>query len=162
MGGIGSGRHGKRSEKVLVEETRRLKISSFRGLLEECPEKQVVFRFGTRNPFLVFANVLLLDGKQFLVLRYIPKSYGQEMVELEVEVVQGNNGLKCYFRCPLDSDGCLGRVSSLHLPLRTPNFGCRKCHDLTYRSSQTAHYAERFSKKLRVLFEMGNLKNRDE
>ena len=43
-------------------------------------------------------------------------------------------GVQWYFRCPMA--GCAQRVRKLHLPPAGRIFGCRKCHDLTYLSSQ--------------------------
>jgi hypothetical protein len=50
-------------------------------------------------------------------------------------------GLRWWFLCPLIVDGvpCRRRVGKLYLPPRADYFGCRRCHDLTYTSSQEAH-----------------------
>ena len=54
-------------------------------------------------------------------------------------------GVRWWFTCPLIVDGiaCERRVAKLHLPPGSRHFGCRTCHDLTYRSCQQAHQAER-------------------
>lgn len=54
-------------------------------------------------------------------------------------------GHRWWFTCPLASNGiaCEKRVGKLHLPLDGTYFGCRTCHDLTYRSCQEAHRFER-------------------
>jgi hypothetical protein len=54
-------------------------------------------------------------------------------------------GKRWWFTCPLISRGvaCYRRVGKLYLPPGAKYFGCRKCHDLTYRSCQEAHQAER-------------------
>ena len=54
-------------------------------------------------------------------------------------------GCRWWFRCPLMRDGapCLRRAGKLYLPPNARYFGCRQCYDLTYRSSQEAHYFER-------------------
>jgi hypothetical protein len=46
-------------------------------------------------------------------------------------------GSRWWWLCPLS--GCGRRVGRLYLPPRRRFFGCRHCHDLTYRSSQQAH-----------------------
>jgi hypothetical protein len=48
-------------------------------------------------------------------------------------------GLRYWFRCPVEHDGkpCGRRVKKLYLPPDKEIFGCRYCHDLTYRSCQT-------------------------
>ncbi|MFH5803521.1 hypothetical protein [Alienimonas sp. DA493] len=52
-------------------------------------------------------------------------------------------GRRPWFRCPLIVAGvpCERRVGKLYL--RSKLFGCRHCHDLTYRSVQEAHADER-------------------
>ena len=57
-------------------------------------------------------------------------------------------GLRWWFICPLVINGveCNRRVRKLYLYGRY--FGCRHCHNLTYRSSQEAHRFERFDLRL--------------
>jgi hypothetical protein len=47
-------------------------------------------------------------------------------------------GLRWWFLCPLVVRGvpCGRRVGKLYLPPGGRYFGCRHCHDLTYRSAQ--------------------------
>ena len=54
-------------------------------------------------------------------------------------------GERWWFTCPLIVGGvaCNRRAGKLHLPPGARYFGCRKCHDLTYRSCQEAHQEER-------------------
>ena len=54
-------------------------------------------------------------------------------------------GLRHWFRCP----ACGRRVGKLYAPLSASAFKCRRCHDLTYRSTQE-HDArvDRLSKRL--------------
>jgi hypothetical protein len=49
-------------------------------------------------------------------------------------------GLRWWFVCPLAVNGrdCGRRVGKLYLPDGARYFGCRRCHDLVYRSSQQA------------------------
>jgi hypothetical protein len=48
-------------------------------------------------------------------------------------------GVRYWFRRPVEHDGkpCGRRVKKLYLPPDKEIFGCRYCHDLTYRSCQT-------------------------
>ena len=50
-------------------------------------------------------------------------------------------GVRWWFCCPLIVDGvpCGRRVGKLYLPPLARYYGCRHCHDLTYRSAQEAH-----------------------
>ena len=52
-------------------------------------------------------------------------------------------GFRWWFECPLNGSGCNRRVGRLYLPPKARLFGCRRCHRLSYRSSQTAHIDER-------------------
>ena len=54
-------------------------------------------------------------------------------------------GRRWWFICPLIVRGiaCNRRAGKLYLPPGAKYFGCRKCHDLTYRSCQEAHQTER-------------------
>jgi len=47
-------------------------------------------------------------------------------------------GVRYWFICPLVVNGrpCRRRVSTLYLPPNGEYFGCRHCHDLTYRSQK--------------------------
>jgi hypothetical protein len=60
------------------------------------------------------------------------------------------DGQRWWFICPLIVRGlpCNRRVGKLYLPPGARYFGCRKCHDLTYRSCQEAHKAERLFGRL--------------
>jgi hypothetical protein len=59
-------------------------------------------------------------------------------------------GQRWWFICPLIVGGhaCNRRAGKLYLPPGAKYFGCRKCHDLTYRSSQEAHQTERLFGRL--------------
>jgi hypothetical protein len=50
-------------------------------------------------------------------------------------------GVRWWFACPFTIEGerCNRRVAKLYLPPGEHEFGCRKCHDLTYQSSQESH-----------------------
>lgn len=69
-----------------------------------------------------------------LILRYT--LYGQD-IELGVPL-QTTRPKRWWLTCPLWPDGkpCSRRVGKLYLPPRELCFGCRRCHDLTYRSAQ--------------------------
>lgn len=50
-------------------------------------------------------------------------------------------GLRWWIHCPIARDGlmCSRRCTKLYLPKGGVHFGCRSCHDLTYRSCQESH-----------------------
>jgi hypothetical protein len=70
-------------------------------------------------------------------------------------------GLRWWFTCPLIVNGvaCNRRVGKLFLPPGAQYFGCRHCHNLSYRSSQEAHQWERIAVLLGFDPEVGALLN---
>jgi hypothetical protein len=46
-------------------------------------------------------------------------------------------GVRWWYLCP----DCGGRVAYLYLPQTAHRFSCRKCHNLTYESTQSSHSA---------------------
>ncbi len=55
-----------------------------------------------------------------------------------------------WFACPLVVNGraCGRRVRMLYLPPNGRYFGCRGCHDLTYRSCQESHQYDRLTARI--------------
>ncbi len=73
---------------------------------------------------------------------------GKEVVRVPVRMTTTPTqfgGRRWWFTCPLSVRGvpCNRRVGKLHLPSGARLFGCRRCHNLTYRSCQESHQAER-------------------
>ncbi|MCP4357367.1 MAG: hypothetical protein GY796_05035 [Chloroflexi bacterium] len=64
-------------------------------------------------------------------------------------------GVRWWFTCPLIIDGkpCKRRVGKLYEPPGARYFGCRHCHDLTYRSSQEQHQYARFYADMALSFQ---------
>lgn len=60
------------------------------------------------------------------------------------------SGQRWWFTCPLSTNGvpCNRRAAKLYL--FGGQFGCRHCHNLTYRSCQESHQLERMCKRLCV------------
>jgi len=78
---------------------------------------------------------------------------GSNPVDLRIALVSTfvrNGGKRWWFSCPLLCEGlpCRRRCSSLNLPRGADYFGCRSCHNLTYRSSQNAHGWSRVLQRL--------------
>jgi hypothetical protein len=71
------------------------------------------------------------------------------LVRLEATPTQFG-GRRWWFICPLIVRGiaCNRRAGKLYLPPGAKYFGCRKCHNLTYRSCQEAHQSERLLGRL--------------
>jgi hypothetical protein len=81
-------------------------------------------------------------------------------------------GVRWWFVCPLTVAGrtCGRRVAKLHLPSGSRWFGCRDCHQLSYRSRQEGYRERSLARLLRaddafpfgdILLELRNLAQRD-
>jgi hypothetical protein len=59
-------------------------------------------------------------------------------------------GKRWWFRCPLVVGGirCWQRVGKLYLPPRGKYYGCRRCYNLTYQSSNDSHQFDGFFRSL--------------
>ena len=79
-------------------------------------------------------------------------------VRLEMTPTQFG-GRRWWFTCPLivGRVACRRRVGKLYLPPGGRYFGCRNCHNLTYRSAQEAHQAERLAGRLGLDPELAQL-----
>jgi hypothetical protein len=80
-----------------------------------------------------------------VTLRY--RLRGEEVTQILAlsSTLTNFNRRRWWFRCPLVRRGeaCFRRIAKLYLPSGTRYWGCRRCHDLVYRSSQEAHKEER-------------------
>ena len=82
-----------------------------------------------------------------IVFRYSHTDYWSgetEWFDYWAEIVTTNcryGGYRYWFLCPLWRNGypCRRRVAVLYKPPSGSLFGCRICHDLTYKSSQESH-----------------------
>jgi hypothetical protein len=64
-----------------------------------------------------------------------------------------------WYRCPIVEGRveCNRRVGKLYLPPGAKHFGCRRCHDLTYRSCQESHQTERLIQRWGMMFADDNM-----
>ena len=85
------------------------------------------------------------EAPTLLLLFYSPTRVGNEREvsqRVNLMTTQPNfGGVRHWLSCPLLVEGkpCGRRVSKLYLPPAGDRFGCRECHNLTYRSSQQSH-----------------------
>jgi len=80
-----------------------------------------------------------VDDDRYIRLSYSLVNREKTKVDYKVELVStpcNLGGLRYWFICPLVVEGrpCGKRVGKLYLPPRGQYFGCRTCHNLTYRS----------------------------
>jgi hypothetical protein len=83
----------------------------------------------------------LTSGASWLRLQY---DWQGQQVDYSISMVSTRpffGGQRWWLVCPLVVNGkaCARRVGKLYLPPGAQWFGCRECHQLTYRSSQQSH-----------------------
>ncbi len=82
-----------------------------------------------------------IPGRSYIILTYSctnPFSGEQSNLDYKIGLTttpSGPGGVRFWFRCPLvvNDVPCRRRVAKLYLPPNSHYFGCRKCHNLTYR-----------------------------
>jgi hypothetical protein len=138
MGGRGSGRrHQPDPAKVPVEQCLSLVIADFRPL--GLRSGTFVWTWPTGRQAMVGYS-LTFDGGWLLTLTYGFRDGTKMCTEIPLQwTAVSLGGDRPWFTCPL----CNGRVGRLCLPPGARDFACRRCHNLTYRSSQEAHQIER-------------------
>ena len=146
MGGIGSGDWHRYNRKKTVEESLTLAIRDFREAI--CPHSSGTFVMTWPGGNKSFFDYIVIwgDGAPIIGLHYRWRESENVFVSIPLQITPTQfRGWRWWFTCPLIVDGvaCNRRVGKVHLPPGARHFGCRKCHDLTYRSCQTAHQTER-------------------
>lgn len=154
MGGIGSGKWLRPSPKSTVEECLQLDANRLRrqGILRPGAFGRLFWQADTPGKVLASVMFELRRSPQAdltLCLRYSSNQSPSVLTRIPIEFTYTHRqGLRWWLICPLAHSGenCLRRVAKLYL--RDGEFGCRACHNLTYRSSQCAHQDERFAKRI--------------
>ena len=140
MGGSGSGPQRPGGKKWTVEASRALDTGDLARFKLLAPGVQSgLLHWGEgENRSTVGYTLAVEADSAILVPTYNIIKTGERM-EYSIRLVTTKchfGGLRWWFICPLVVSGvaCGGRVRKLYLPGRY--FGCRKCLDLTYTSSQ--------------------------
>ena len=143
------------SSKMTVEECRELDINRFvrAGMIAPLQIGTVTWRDQHTGKVVASIDFLTKPVGDSLELLLKYRLQRQENVNLPIRLqttVPHFGGSRWWFTCPLLNDGlpCRRRVGKLYL--RGKFFGCRHCHDLTYRSCQEAHQTERIFAKLGI------------
>jgi len=159
MGGYGSGRRWGQSKKTAVEDGLILTARAFKPFMEmetghvgtmtwtRGEEKEKVASISYRrveDP---------AGGRAFRFIYTAGKGENAREMDYIVRMVQAAphfGGVRWYFLCPLVHEGrpCLHRGEKLYLPPGGLYFGCRRCYDLTYTSSQESHQFDGLFKAL--------------
>ncbi len=145
MGGPGSGNLDRgQGKKPTVEQSLGLAIQEIRGLIFG-GSATVTWTWASGVKSSVGCYVTCGNGPTLtLHYRWCDREDLQIPVRLQSTPVH-LGGERWWFTCPLVVNGvaCNRRAGKLYLPPGAKYFGCRTCHDLTYRSSQEAHVEER-------------------
>ena len=148
MGGYGSGRWNRWGTKTRVEQCLPLAVRDVRKWLGSFCQGQLKWPLGGGD-----ANVVdyVFDVNSHTPLMILEYGFRDERNPVRLRVNFESMPMRFgrprwWFICPLTVNGrrCGRRVGKLYLPPRERLWGCRTCHDLTYKSSQTAHEGERF------------------
>ncbi|HYT93428.1 MAG TPA: hypothetical protein VEL76_32220 [Gemmataceae bacterium] len=110
------------------------RVGSWRWVYHSGRENSITYEANTLDhayPFVRLSYNLIRSGAQ----EKEPFDYRVKLTTTRPRV----GGLRWWFVCPLVVNGraCSRRVGKLYLPPRGLYFGCRHCHELTYKSTQT-------------------------
>lgn len=152
MGGYGSGRWNYHNKASTADESKRLTLKAYRGALrsiERGERARAVFSpswsIGDRPAGSVTLIFTSGPGNVEARLEYTQTERGGEKTDYNYRVELTTTrtpwgSLRYWWTCP----NCGGRCGTLYLPPGAHRFACRKCHDLTYTSSQESHKYEHF------------------
>jgi hypothetical protein len=149
MGGEGSGCRGyhwwRGPPRTTVEDCTALDLARLlrKGGWRPWHRCAIRCRRRGRRAGKVVCLVVPVEGGSVLILSYRLKRTGETRsypVRLGTTGLY-RGGLRRWLRCPLLANGvpCDRRVRRLYLPPGGRDFGCRRCHNLTYTSSQESH-----------------------
>ena len=163
MGGIGSGRRHRLDTKSTVEESLGIGMKDVRKWLFAGAARSLTWTWNSGRKSSIAFFVSGTDEAPIVTLcyRWGDKEDIRTPVRLETTPTQFGRP-RFWFVCPLVVRGiaCNRRSGKLYLPPGAKYFGCRKCHDLTYRSSQEAHNTERLFVRLGLGAEAAKLWDR--
>ena len=151
MGGMGSGNWCRWSKKATVEESLSIGVGDFKKRLFSESTGAFTWTWAGGNKSSVGYRVTWDDGGPTFILTYRWGEQEDVRIPIRLQTTPTQfGGERWWFTCPLIVDGveCDRRVGKLHLPPGARYFGCRTCHNLTYRSSQEAHQADRVFARL--------------
>gem|GEM_PF-1424350 len=148
MGSFASGNRWRyRQRKRTVEESLVLSVRHF-AKAHTGANGTIRWSRGSSSSSVVYRVGFAASGP-FVYLGYELNSGEEVTVPVRLCYTSArSNGYRLWFECPISRNGapCGRRAAKLYLPTGARHFGCRACHDLTYRSSQRAHYAERLER----------------
>jgi hypothetical protein len=144
MGGRGSGRWRKHTAKLLVEDALVLDINELRHASLGGTNVSGTITWPT-GANIAFDWEGASHGERKIVLAYSVGAGGTrrdvtEVIRL-VTTTFSACGTRWWFNCPMSHGDtpCERRQRKLYLPPAGVYFGCRRCHDLAYRSTRKSH-----------------------
>lgn len=162
MGGPGSGDWTRwQSRKTTVEESLSLSVRDFRARLYHNCTGSFTWTYPTGGKASI-SYFVMRPGGGVPTVTLLYRWRSSEEIELPVRLQSTPaqfGGKRWWFTCPLVVRGvvCNRRVGKLYCPPGAKYFGCRTCHELTYKSSQEAHQGERAFVKLGLTTEHARL-----
>lgn len=147
MGGVGSGVWQRSNSKVTVEELFALDVNKLARSGVLCAGAKGELRWhhaGRRVASVGFQVSRDSLGRHSLRISYRWNDTLQVNTTIPLEsTVPHFSGRRWWMTCPMSPDdvSCGKRVAKLFL--HKGQFGCRSCHDLTYRSCQESHQQKR-------------------
>lgn len=155
MGGIGSGRWVRENTKHVVEEVCTLDVNKLVRCNLLTPGASGIINWSVREKVIGSVSFAVLGEEFHDLVLWIKYRWNRSiMVSTEIHLqstVPHFQGVRRWFRCPMSSGRgkCWRRVA--HLYLVEGAFGCRQCHNLTYRSCQQSHQLRRFTDRIAQL-----------
>ena len=147
MGGRGSGNHYRwQAKKTTVEDSLTVSMRDFRTRLFRGAAGAITWTWTSGGSSSVGYSVTGTDDAPAVTLHYRWRGTEDVTVPVRLEITPTQfGGRRWWFTCPLIVGGtaCNRRAGKLYLTPGARYFGCRHCHNLTYRSSQEAHQMER-------------------
>lgn len=156
MGGPGSGRKRSKDRKLVVENSLTIDLRTLieQGLLER-DHSQGSISWSSGGSVIYHLEIHTTDS-YLLNLEYRRHLNGtQHELDYSILIEPLTNRYAKYghiFNCPLTTGGvkCSHHSSKLYLPSGSLYFGCRHCHNLTYRFCQEYHRHDYDALKLEV------------
>ncbi|GAB6167484.1 hypothetical protein JCM19992_34840 [Thermostilla marina] len=142
---MGSGNWYRFDKKLTVEESLALAIRDFRGRIYPHSSGTITWTWSGGNKSSI-GYVVTWGDTPTITLQYRWRDSENVRIPIHLQTTPAQfGGKRWWFTCPLIVGGlaCNRRCAKLYLPPGAKYFGCRKCHDLTYRSCQEAHREER-------------------
>ena len=165
MGGIGSGQWIRPRKRTTVEQCYSLDVNQLArdGTLQigEAGIIRLHDQYGEPAFSVEYFTVSGHNGNPILRLSYTWQDWHGNTSEKTFIPVQLQTthpyfgGQRWWFTCPLAIAGtaCNRRAAKLHLPPGGRHFGCRACHDLTYRSCQVVYSLEQACRQANAIHE---------